>query len=364
MTYQFGVLTDVDAVDNKLPINSVGQQVVYEDLARYLDRVEVDTQAAQAVFVEMDTESYAESYVIPGGSGRMQRRGAQTSVGTVKISGKYDVGYPLEDFADALGWNDVDVAYMSLREFERQVNAIEDRNRNTVRFEMLKALFSNTTRTFIDTRLTTPTLTVQPLANGDSVTYPPIAGSENPATEDHYLVTGYTVANISNTNDPVLTAVGELNEHFDDSGSGEDNVYFAGSTLSNKLQGLTSFIRIDQSFIQQGITADRVTNVPTGLPGIVKGRMDSGAWLVEWGWIPADYGVSINLDAARPLKRRIDPAFTGLGSGLRLVATDDQFPFTASYWRNRYGFGVGNRLNGVIQKFAASGSYAAPSAYA
>lgn len=364
MTYQFGVLTDVDNVDNKLPINSVGQQIVYEDLTRYLDRVEVDTQAAQSVFVEMDTEEYAESYSIPGGSGRMQRRGHQTSVGAVKIAGKYDVGYPLEDFSDALAWNDVDIAYMSIREFERQVNNIADRNRNTIRFEMLKALFTNTTRTFNDTTLRTPTLTVQPLANGDTVTYPPVPGSEDPAMEDHYLVTGYTVASISNTNNPVATAVSELTEHFGDSGSGENIVYLAGAALSAKLQTLTSFYLVDQNFIQQGVMADRVTNVPANLPGVVRGRMGSGAWLVEWGWIPADYAIAIDLDVARPLKRRIDPAFTGLGSGLRLVATDQQFPFTASYWRNRYGFGVGNRLNGVVQKFATPGAYTVPTVYA
>ncbi len=364
MAYQYGVMTDVDAVDMKAPVNDIGQDVIYDDLQRYLDKVEADTQAAQAVFVETDTELYTESYVIAGGSGRMQRRGAQTSVGTVKIAGKYDVGYPLEDFADGLGWNDIDVAYMTMREFNRQVSLIEDRNRNTVRYEMLKAIFTNTTRTFIDTKLTTPTLTVQPLANGDTVTYPPLVGSESPATEDHYTVTGYIVANISNTNNPVRTAIGDLTEHFGDSGAGENIVYFAGRTLAAKLMDLTDFYEVDQNFIVQGISTDRVTNVPTNLPGMVRGRMKSGAWLDEWAWIPDDFGFAINLDAPAPLKRRIDPAFTGLPSGLRLVATDQRFPFTASYWRNRYGFGVGNRLNGVVQKFAASGPYSVPSAYA
>lgn len=364
MAYQYGVMTDVDSVDLKAPVNDVGQQVIYDDLERYLDKVEADTQAAQTLFVQEDTELYTESYEIPGGSGRMQRRGAQTSVGTVKTAGKYDVGYPLEDFADGLGWNDIDIAYMSMREFNKQVSLIEDRNRNTIRYEMLKALFTNTTRTFIDVRLKTPTITVQPLANGDTVTYPPLAGVETPAIEDHYLVTGYTVASVSNTNNPVATSVGELNEHFGDSGTGENNAYFAGKTLAAKLMTLTDFYEVDQKFIVQGITTDRVSNVPTNLPGIVRGRMKSGAWLVEWAWIPDDYGVTISLDAPAPLKRRIDPAFTGLPSGLRLVATDQHFPFTASYWRNRYGFGVGNRLNGVVQKFAASGAYSVPSVYA
>jgi hypothetical protein len=362
--YQYGILTDADAVDLSLPINNVGQQVIYEDLTAYLARVEEDTRAAQAVFIEMDTEEFTESYAIAGGSGKMQRRSEQTAVAAVKTSGIYDVSYPLEDFADGLGWDDIDVAYLTLREFQRQVNNIEDRNRNTIRYEMLKRLFTNTTSTFKDKRLRTPTLTIQPLANGDSVTYPPTPGNEDPATDDHYLVTGYTVANISNTNNPVATAVAELTEHFGDSGMGENIVYFANTDVSAKLQGLTSFHPIDQNFIQASLLADRVTNIPTGLPGVIKGRLDSGAWLSEWLWIPTTYSLIIDLDAPAPLKRRVDPAFTQIPRGLHLAATDDQFPFQESFWRNRYGFGAGNRLNGVVQKFAASGAYSVPSAYA
>lgn len=364
MTYQFGVLTGADNIDNKLPINQIGQEVAYEDLQRYLDQVRQDEEKALAVFVEEDTEAYSESYALPGGAGRMQRRGRQSSVGAVKNSGKVDVAYPIEDFADALGWNDIDYAYMSVREYERQVNNIVNRHINTVRYEMIKAVVTNTTRTFIDDMLRTPTLTVQPLANGDSVVYPPTPGSDDGATDDHYQVTGFTAASISNTNDPVPAAVSDLIEHFGGNSNGANIAYFCNTDVSAKIQDLTAFTPVSEVFIVQGANADRVTNTPANLPGVVKGRHASGAWIVEWLWNPTGYSMTIDLDTARPLKRRVDPAFTNLPRGLALVATNTQFPLTASYWRARYGFGVGNRLNGVVQKFAASGAYSVPSAYA
>jgi hypothetical protein len=74
--------------------------------------------------------------------------------------------------------------------------------------------------------------------------------------------------------------------------------------------------------------------------------------------------LAVHLEAPAPVIKRVDPAATGLGRGLQLVAEDESFPFTASFWRHRFGFGVGNRLNGVVMELGTGGTYTVPAAYA
>jgi hypothetical protein len=61
---------------------------------------------------------------------------------------------------------------------------------------------------------------------------------------------------------------------------------------------------------------------------------------------------------------RVDPADTGLGMGLQLVAEDERYPIKSAHYRNRFGYGVRNRLNGVVVQLVASTSYTIPTIYA
>ncbi len=136
------------------------------------------------MFVEEQTENFKERYKLPGG-GRLQRRGGYAASGAVKAYGGYDVAYPLEDFGAQLADSDVALAYMTLQDLDRHLDTIFAQDANTVRFELLKALLNNTQDTFVDPLH--GSLTIEPLANGDSVTYPPVLGSETEATDTHYL---------------------------------------------------------------------------------------------------------------------------------------------------------------------------------
>jgi hypothetical protein len=64
-----------------------------------------------------------------------------------------------------------------------------------------------------------------------------------------------------------------------------------------------------------------------------------------------------------PMKKRLDPAEQGFAEGLELVSKDSRFPFDQSHYRNRYGMGVGNRLNGVVMELGTGGTYTIPTAY-
>ena len=98
------------------------------------------------------------------------------------------------------------------------------------------------------------------------------------------------------------------------------------------------------------------------MPGRVVGRTN-GVWVVEWRWIPANYMVAIDLDQPAPLKMRVDLAATGLPRGLNMVAQNDKYPLMGAEFRDRFGIGAGNRLNGVVMELGTGGTYTIPTAY-
>ena len=230
-------------------------------------------------------------------------------------------------------------------------------NINTVRWEMMHRLLDNAQLTFTDDVF--GSITVEPLCNGDTVVYPPVLGSNTEATENHYLEAGYATASISDTNNPFVTIRDELEHHFGMETGGSNLFCFINSAERAKVEDLTDYDPVGDRFVQQGALADKPYNWPAFVPGRILGRTNH-CWVVEWAWVPATYIISIHGDAPRPLKMRVDPEDTGLGQGLQLVAQDVKFPFQSSTFRNRFGFGAANRLNGVIMELASGGSYTIP----
>lgn len=341
-------------------INTLGQRVVYDAISQLVARYNADVAAQMRVFVEgAPTENFKERYKLPGG-GRLQRLGTQSQPGAIKATGQWDVAYPLESFSGAIAAGRIDYAYMTVADLDRHIQTVTIQDTNTRRYEVLKALLNNTARTFSDPY--NGSLSVQPLANGDSVLYPPALGTESEATEDHYLVSGYAAASISDNNNPLKTIRDELEEHFGAPTGGSNLAVLISSAQTSKISDLTEFNRVTDRMIIPGANADQVTGMPQ-LPGRILGRTDSGVTVSEWRWLPDGYMIGIVLDAPPPLKMRVDPASTNLPRGLTLVVEDEEHPFKTSFWENRFGFGVGNRLNGVVMQLKNSGSYDIPSGY-
>lgn len=343
-------------------INRIGADRVYDAASEYLRAVDAEMMKAYGVFVEEETELYSERYKLPGG-GRMQKRGQFASNAAVKPHGGWDVAYALDDFEEPVAEDDVTIAYTTVRDVQLALDTIEIRNINAMRFEILWRLFNNANRT-VPAWNKIPALTVKPLANGDSDLYPPVIGVESEATENHYVETNYAVASISDTNNPLETARQDLEEHFGTPQGFGNVAFFGGTTVTTKIANtLTDFDPVDDSHKMSGANRDQVTGEFPNVPGRIIGR-SNGVWVVEWAWIPANYGVSIDLDAPAPLKVRRDPASTGLRRGLHLAGESNVHPLHARHWRNRYGVGVANRLNGVIQEFGTGGTYSIPAPYA
>lgn len=361
MSTIFG-LAGLSAADYQT-VAAAGEELIYSATQVYLNRVNQDVDRAISIFVESDTENYTEKYQLPGSGTRLPRRATGLHAPALTPTGSWSVGYPLEDFGGVVAVDDVEWAYMPPAEYQRNVDTVVIAYKDQVRHQILHRLMDNqggSAVTFADPRW--GNISVQPLANGDSVTYPPVLGSSSEATEDHYLESGYAAASISTTNNPLVTIRDDLNHHFGRQTGNENIAVFINRAERDNIEGLAGFSEVEDRFIMSGDNVDLPSSMPMNAPGVVIGR-GYGVWVIEWDWIPANYMLGIHLDAPKPLKRRVDPSYTGLPRGLAMVASDDTYPIRTAEWRARFGFGVANRLNGVSFELGTGGTYTVPTAY-
>lgn len=357
MSAIFG-LAQMSASDYQF-VRNADQRAIYEATVMYLNKSLDDLARSAQVLVSGTTEVAKERYYLPG-TGVMARRADGVHGQAVRANGSWDVAYTLEDFGEQVAGTDVDFAYMTPEAYQREIDTILNRHAGRVRQLILYYLLNNTAKTFVDQRL--GSLTVQPLANGDSVVYPPVLGSSTDATENHYIETGYLSASISDTNNPYVAARDELEEHFGTPTGGSNIVSFINSAERAVTEALTDFTPVEDVYIRSGSNADVPFNLPS-VPGRILGRA-AGTWVVEWRYVPANYILAVHLDAEPPLKQRVDPAATGLPQGLQPVVMDMSYPIESMEMRARYGMGVANRLNGVVLELGNGGTYTVPTAYA
>lgn len=354
----YGILKVADT--DRVFLNTLGQSVVYDAVNEYMRLHNEELAQTLGVFVGETTTDFKRRYKLPGG-GQLQNMGfaPESAPAAVKSSGSWDVAFPLNEWGAALAGSRTTYAYATVQDLAREIDGVRARDVNTVRYQILNAILGSTQTSFVDP--INGTLAIEPLANGDSVVYPPILGATDEATENHYLSAGYAVSAISDTNNPYITIVNELEEHFGAPTGGSNIVTFIPSDVTAKTQALTDFVAVNDMRIEPGANAAQVFGLPAGLPGRILGTV-GGSWVVEWRYLPATYIVGIHLDAPAPLAMRVDPTYTGLGSGLQLVATNDKYPFSESFYSHRFGVAAANRLNGVAMIVSAA-AWSVPSGY-
>jgi hypothetical protein len=351
----------LNLIDSDYVYNATqGQQVIYDTVKEYVDKINAELSAVMSVFVGETTSDHKRRYRLPGG-GYLERVNEASKGGAQKATASWDVAFPLEEFQRGITSTRVSRAYLTVKELDLQVQSVVAANVNTVRFEILKRMFNNVESSFIDPLW--GTLLVEPIANGDSVVYPPVLGVATEATDNHFLESGYAAASISDTNNPYATIVAELEEHFGQVSGNENICTFINTAQRAKTEALADYDSFTDRYINPGANTDTLFNFPTNCPGRIIGRTN-GTWVCEYNWIPSGWMLGVHMDAPAPLIKRIDPATTGLGDGLQLVShSDAQFPFDISEWSHRFGFGAGNRLNGVVMELGTGGSYTIPTAY-
>lgn len=341
-------------------LNTLGQERVFEVANDYLRLTVEELDEQRAAFIERTTENYKTRYKLPGG-GRMQRRGGHAESAAAKASGQWDVAYPSEEYGDQVAYTRRAVAKMTVQDLQRHLDQEAIRYKNALTFEIRKALFNNTQDSFVDEDH--GTLLIEPLANGDTVVYPPVLGSETEATEDHYLASGYVATAISDTNNPYETIVEDLVHHFGDDSGGSNIAVMIHPDETPETMDLTDFVDVPDNFIMSGDNADIPMRLPS-VPGKIIGRMTglSACWVSQWRWMPTGYMLAIHLEEPAPLIQRAPPAAWGLPSGLQLVAENDRYPFHQAHYEVNFGLGCGNRLNGVLMELTA-GAFSIPTGY-
>ena len=146
-----------------------------------------------------------ERYVIPG-SGTLQPLDQWGNPLPVAPAGHYDIGYPIQGGGTAWGNNRVTRALMTVGEVNRSVWQAQHDDADWVRRHILAALFASATWTYADPEV--GNVTVQPLANGDTVTYVRAGGAS--AIDTHQLAQAAAIADATN---PFPTIYTELAEH-------------------------------------------------------------------------------------------------------------------------------------------------------
>lgn len=356
-------LAGMSAADYDYVVNA-NQELLYTAAQQYVGMAnEAMTKALSAFVDPTPTINIQEQFQLPGG-GQMQKTSEDNTGAPVSPNGGWTVGYPLENFNDPLAINDVDRAYMTPDEWQRHMDTVITRARNTKRNAILYRIFNNTTDTFTDKRF--GAITVQPLALSSQTTvlYPPVEGSDTEAVDQHYLASGYVTGSISDTNNPYATIVNELVEHGVDMTEDIPIVAFIHPDEQTVTEALTNFVPyIPPSRITAGSNTDQVLMPSKPIPGKVIGYIRGLCWVSVWRWQPTGYITGVNLAAPAPLKMRADLPGTNLGDGmLQLLPEERRGVITWNHWRLRFGMGTANRIGAVVMKLTA-GSYDIPTGY-
>lgn len=346
--------------DAQTPVNQVGQRQTFEAITEFINRHNAAVQRVIGTLVEGTTTDIETFFETPGG-GMMQEGNEYSRPGAIKTFGRYNVGYPLRDARDQIAADDITLAYMTLRQVNRSVETIFTRHLNWIRFHILRALFNNVNDTDYYEEAYGRTVTIRRLANQDGTIYAPVINADDGAEDDHYLISGYTSANISNTNNPFITLRDEIKEHF---GEGVNIVVFINPAQSAVVKLLADFVEYGDPMLRQpNDTTVIVGQAPAGVPGTIIGRI-SNVWVSEWVHVPADYMLAVDVAQPGPLTKRVDIPTDIQGRGvLALVARQVEWPLQEAFWRDRHGYGVSNRLSAAVMQLAAAGPYAIPAAY-
>lgn len=296
-----------------------------------------------------------EQFELPG-SGTLQPLDEWGNPLPVAPSGSYKVAYPIQGGGTAWGTNRVSRELITVEEANRNTLDAMSRDSDWLIRHMLAALLDNTTWTYVDKvgiggSKGLGSITIQPLANGDAVTYVRKGGTAS--TDTHYLAQAAAILDASN---PYPTIYTELMEH--PSNVGPVLVYVATDQVSGS-EALTNFVPVSDPDVAYGVANDRLQrSIDRGLGDRVMGKCDN-CWLIEWGRLPSGYLLG-HASGTPVLGMREYPAASLQGFFPEQFSADGN---TVVNRMIRYaGFGVRNRVAAVAY-YVGAGAYAIPSGY-
>ncbi len=314
-----------------------------------LEEYNRQVSAALRELTQLTTE-YQLRYLLPSG-GTLQPLDEWGNPLPVRSEGYFDVAFPIQGGGTAWGDNRISRQLMTVAEADRETTSVMQRDADWMRRHILAALFDNTSWTYVDKAK--GSLTIQPLANNDSVTL--LKKSGVTATDDHYYAQADAIADSTN---PFDDWYDELNEHPENAGP---YVAYVPSNLKASIMYLSDFKEVQDTNIQYGTSSDQlVGRIDRGLGDSVLGYVN-GIWVVEWSILPASYGFVVARGAATPpLMMREYAAENLQGFFTENHSSDGNLN---EYRFLRYaGFGAYNRV-GALAFQIGNATYAIPSGY-
>lgn len=355
MTTTFGYLRTTDLYTQRVAV--VGVQRTFEAIRSHLAEY---TRVLQGMMSEMaEKTTLAQEQIELPGDGTLQPLDEDGNPLPVLPSGNYQVAYPIHGGGTAWGTNRVSRELMTVEDAERFTTDAERRDADWLIRHMLAAWFTNVTYVYKDKVGENGSkglgdITIQPLANGDTVTYVR-KGAVAPSTDDHYLK---QASAIDDDNNPFPAIEAELTEH--PSNGNRRILVYIPTNLRDSVIALTSFVSVADPNVNDPNTAV-ATNVPNPgfgdeVLGYIKGTK---CWIVLWSILPDSFMLA-KMEGIPFLKMREYPA----------GALQGFFPENANVDGNhlisrmiRYcGFGVADRVAALVYR-VGNASYAIPSGF-
>jgi len=308
--------------------------------------------ALLALLVERTTVA-KESFALPTG-GSLQRLDEFGVPRVVVPTGSYDVAYPIDGAGTAFGRNRVTAALETVADINRDQLMAQEQDADWLTRHLLAALLDNATWTYPDAQL--GSLTIQPLANNDSVTFLRNGGTSSAA--NHYVAQTAAIADATN---PFATIYTTLTAY--PSNNGRRLISFIASNLVTTTQALTAFVDVDDPDIRRGANADTLAASGAGVQGPgtqVLGKVNN-QWIVEWPRLPSSYILSV-VEGRPPVAMREypDPRLQGF---FPEVHSPDGARIERRYLRY-CGFGVRNRISAMVTQVSGGDTtYDIPTGY-
>lgn len=351
----------IDMIDQRLwnPTDRI-QDINADDLAQAVlidnARHNADIAAFQSLFCET-TEEYIEGVVQRAGSRNQPLDEKGRSI-PQKPAAPQTLYYPLQSSGNAWGETWAARQKMRVRDLANIMSTLYVGDYNWVRDHIIGALLVADGWSHTDPIRNT-SVTIEGLANGDAFTYfSNVTGTA--AVDTHILAEADAIADAAN---PYPIIYRELTEH---PGNEGEVIAFIPTGLVATTTALAEFnsATLDPD-ITLGANTDRLTGTLAGitLPPFttVKGKTDSGVWIVEMPALPAGFIIAVTTQGPRPLARRIDPDF---GDGFLVRAEREDFPLYETQLTRWEGYGARSRIGAVAYYVGTSDTYTAPAAYA
>jgi hypothetical protein len=339
-------------------VSTVGTQRIYDAVRGSAAEYSRQVQGIMSVLVE--PTDVAQEQIELAGDGTLQPLDEYGNPMPVVSAGYYQVAYPIQGGGTAWGTNRVSRELLTVDEANRNTLDAQRRDADWMSRHALAALLDNTTWTFNDKigpngAKGLGNITIQPLANNDSVKYNRRGGSAT-ATDNHYLA---QANDISVTDNPFPTIREELQEHPDNSGP---LVSYIASDLRADVEGLPTFIEVNDPNLRMGLSSDSLAGTVDPGPGdevlgYIKGE---NIWVVEWRSMPSSYIITQARGAGAPLAMRQYPVASLQGFFPEQFSPDGNLQEMRML---RYaGFGARRRVAACVMYIGAA-NYAIPTGF-